>query len=293
MTVRKYIVLLLCVLLSMSAIAQMDENMQPFYLWDTPYQQPEQVEVNIGVSLDSIFPPREVQPPVLRRSLFANTTLPVTNDGLQERKVTTPTPWLFVVLVLHIALLFLYYNRFKLRISDLIKAATDHRAMDRMVRGNNISNLNLLPMGLFVTTALATSLYLLALVQNGFLAWLIAVAALAAAYLLRNRAARLLGNVFDDVEAVSTCITSNYIFHLLLATAITPLLLLQTYLPWGRDVVFYIIVFLTVAFLIWRLVRSLQLFLTFSKSRSFYLFFYLCTLEAVPLLVLLKWFLVQ
>lgn len=293
MTVRKCIVLLLCVLLSLSAIAQTDENAQPFYLWDTPYQQPEPTETNTGISLDSIFPMREIHAPTLRPSLFRHTTLPVSHDSLQERAATAPAPWLFAALVAIVALMFLYYNRNKLRIAELLKAAADHRAMDRLVRGNNLNTARLVPMGLFVTVTLATSIYIMALTHNGIAAWLILTAALSAAYMLRNLVARLLGNVFDDSDTVSTCITSNYIYHMLLATAITPLLLLQAYLPAGRDIAFYLIAALTTLCLATRLIRSLQLFLTFSKSRSFYLFFYLCTVEAVPLLVLAKWFFIQ
>ena len=290
----------------MSTFAQTDENAQPFYLWDTPYQQPEQTEVNTGISLDSIFPMREIQPPMVRRSLFTHTTLPVTHDDLQQRTAAAPAPWIFVALVLLIALMFLYYNRNKFHISALfmaaadhramdrlVRAAADHRAMDRLVRGNNLNTTRLVPMGLFVTVTLATSVYLMALTHNGITAWLVLAAVLFTAYILRNLVARLLGNVFDDKDAVSVCITSNYIYHLLLATALAPLLLLQAYLPWGRDIIFYIMAALTALCLIIRLIRSLQLFLTFSKSRSFYLFFYFCTVEAVPLLVLAKWFLIQ
>jgi hypothetical protein len=277
----------------MSVVAQTDENTQPFYLWDTPYQQPEQADVNTGIALDSIFPPHEIQAPVIRLSLFRHTTLPVTHDDLQQRTTTAAAPWLFAALVILIALMFVYYNRNKLHIADLLKAAADHRAMDRLVRGNNLNTARLVPMGLFVTATLATSLYLMALTHNGITAWIILTAALFAAYILRNLVARLLGNVFDDGDTVATCITSNYIYHLLLATVIAPLLLLQTYLPWGRDTVFYIIASFTAVCLVLRLFRSLKLFLTFSKSRSFYLFFYLCTVEAVPILALLKWFLVQ
>lgn len=193
MTVRKCIVLLLCVLLSMSAVAQTDENTQPFYLWDTPYQQPEQTEADTGISLDSIFPPREIQAPLLRPSLFNHTTLPVTHDDLQQRAFTTAAPWLFAMLIILIALMFLYYNRNKLRIADLLKAAADHRAMDRLVRGNNLNTTRLVPMGLFVTVTLATSVYLMALTHNGITAWLVLAAALFTAYILRNLVARLLG----------------------------------------------------------------------------------------------------
>ena len=294
MAVQRRIILLLCILLSLSATAQTAEIVRPFYLWDTtPYPLPEQTEVITGIPLDSIFPPRELLPPVVRPSLFSHTTLPLTHDDLQERANTAPAPWLFAALVVLLGLLFLYYKRTKLRIIDLLKAATDHRAMDRLIRGNNLTTTRLVPMGLFVIATLATSIYLMALSHNGITAWLLLFGALTIAYMLRNIVARLLGNVFNDSDTLSAGIASNYIYHLLLATSIAPLLLLQAYLPVGRETVFYIIVALTALELLLRLFRALKLFLTLSKSRSFYLFYYLCTVEIVPLLVIAKWFFAQ
>ncbi len=294
MAVRRRIILLLCVLLSLSATAQTTEIVRPFYFWDTtPYPLPEQTEVITGIPLDSIFPPREILPSVVRPSLFKHTTLPVTHDALQERTSTAPAPWLFAALVVLLGLMFLYYNSTKLRITDLLKAATDHRAMDRLIRGNNLNTTRLAPMGLFVIATLATSIYLMALSHNGITAWLLLFAALSIAYMFRNIVARLLGSVFNDVETLSAAVASNYIYHLLLATAIAPLLLLQAYLPVGRETVFYIIIALTVLELLLRLLSALKIFLTLSKSRSFYLFYYLCTVEIVPLLVIAKWFFAQ
>lgn len=293
MAIRKYIILLLSVLLSLSVTAQTDENAQPFYLLDTPYQQPEQVDVNTGISLDSIFPPREIQPLVMRPSLFRHTTLPVTNDSLMERPSTAPSPWLFAALLIFIALLFLYYNNHKLRIIDLLKAAADHRAMDRLVSGNNLNTANTMPMGILAIVGISTSIYLMFLSQYGFLIWLLLIAAISICYLLCNAMTRLFGNVFDDSAAISACLTSNYIYHLLIATAIAPLLLLQTYLPIGRDIVFYIIASLAAVEFVIRIFRSIKLFLTLSKSRSFYLFYYFCAIEIIPISVLIKWLLTQ
>ena len=37
-----------------------------------------------------------------------------------------------------------------------------------------------------------------------------------------------------------------------------------------------------------RLIRGLQLILTFSKTPKFYLFYYLCILEIVPIIIIIK-----
>ena len=266
---------------------------EPFYLWDEPYPMPAQEEVNVGIPLDSIFPPREAQPLVQRPSLFTHTTLPVTNDGLQERPATAPAAWLFGLLVLLCGCLILYYKNHKLNVVDLLNSAVDRRAMDRLVRGNNLNTVRLVPMGLLAAAALSTSIYLMAMSHTGVTGWLLLTGGLIAAYLLRNGVIALLGSIFEDSDATTAYITSNFMYHLLLATATVPLLFLQTYMPGGRDVLFYIIAGLTALCLLVRLFRGLKLFLTLSRSHSFYLFYYLCTVETIPLLVLIKWFFAQ
>ena len=269
------------------------QTAQPFYMWDTVYQLPVESEVNTGIPLDSIFPPREVQPPAVRRSLFTHTTLPVTHDGLQARKDGTPAPWLFAILVLICASIIIYYKSHKLRIIDLLRGATDRRAMERLLRGNNLSSTSLVPMGLLTIASLGTSIFLMAMSHTGIIGWLLLVAGLTVAYLLRNGIIAFLGNVFEDGDATSAYIGSNYLYHMLLATATAPLLLFQAYTPGGGEAFFYVVAGLTALCLVTRLFRGLKLFLTLSRSRSFYLFYYLCIVETIPFLVLIKWFFAQ
>ena len=269
------------------------QTTQPFYLWDTPYQLPEQAEVNTGIPLDSIFPPHEIQAPVVRRSLFTHTTLPVTHDDLQQRPETHSTPWVFVYLIALCGLLFLYHSHRKLHLSDMLHSAFDRRAMDRLVRGANLSGVGLLPMGVFAIAALSLLIYLQAMAHAGFYTCLLVGLALTALYLVRNAAIHFLGNVFEDSDATSAYITSNYIYHNNLAVGLVPLLFLTAYLPWGKEAAFYTAAGLTALCLLLRLFRGLKLFLTLSKSRSFYLFYYLCTVELIPLLVVTKWFFAQ
>lgn len=266
---------------------------QPFYMWEEAYPMPEQDEVNVGIPLDSIFPPREVQPLVVRPSLFTHTTLPVTHNDLQARPDNTPAAWLFALLLLLCGALILYYKSHKLRLIEILSGTVDRRAMDRLVRGNNLNTMRLVPMGLLAIAALSTSIYLMAMSHTGVVGWLMIAGGLTVAYLIRNGIIALLGSTFEDSDATTAHITSNYMYHLLLATVTIPLLFLQTYLPGGCETLFYIIAGFTAFCLVVRLFRGLKLFLTLSKSHSFYLFYYLCTVELIPLLVLTKWFFAQ
>lgn len=266
---------------------------QPFYLWESHYQQLSQDGMNTGIPFDFIFPPREVQAPVVRKSLFTHTTLPVKHDTLQERTSTVQPAWLFALLIVLCGLLFLYFSRLKLRIPALVQSTVDHRAMERLVRGNNLVTARLLPMGLFAIATLSTSIYLMAMAHVGITAWLLLTAGLIVAYMLRNQLIRLLGNIFEDSEATTAYITSNYMYHISLAICLTPLLFLQAYAPWSGDTVFYIVAALTLLCLTMRLIRGLKLFLTLTNSSSFYLFYYLCIVEIIPIILLVNWFFAQ
>ena len=60
------------------------------------------------------------------------------------------------------------------------------------------------------------------------------------------------------------------------------------YLPWGNGVVLDILAGLIVVEFIVRLFRGMKLFLTQSSNAHFYLFYYLCIVEFIPILVLIK-----
>ncbi len=265
----------------------------PFYQWDTtPAPMPE-AEVNVGLPLDSLFRPHDVAEPVYRQSMFVPSAIAPEHHQLLPRTNTAQPAWVFVLLMALVALVYLYYRIRKIKPAQLPQAIVDHRAMDRMVRDNNLVPIRLMSIGIFTMAVLATVLHQEAMADTGFGGWALLTVVLSAAYMLRLGLIRLLGNIFDRQEAVSTYITSNYLYHLALTTLALPLLPLFIYLPWGNDVVFYILSGLAALCFLARLIRGLQVFLTFSKGSSFYLFYYLCIVEIAPLVILAKWFFAQ
>ena len=265
----------------------------PFYQWDTTPAPIPEPEVNVGLPLDSLFRPYDVAEPVYRQSMFVPSAIAPEHQQLLPRTNTAQPAWMFVLLMTLVALVYLYYHIRKIKPKHLPQAIVDHRAMDRMVRDNNLTPMRLMSIGIFTMAVLATMLHQKAMVHTGFAGWLLLTAVLSTAYMFRLGLIRLLGNIFDRQEAVSTYITSNYLYHLSLTTLTLPLLPLFIYLPRGNDMVFYIIAGLAALCFLARLIRGLQVFLTFSKSSSFYLFYYLCIVEIAPLVILAKWFFAQ
>lgn len=271
-------------------------SIQPFYHWDTIPYVVETPAPDLGVAVnDSVavyfLPDSAVTvEPAVRPSLFREQVLVARHTDLQPRTDTSAPVWVFGVLVALLALLTLYYRTCKLRFTTLVPLLFDSRAMDRTLRNNNLNRrIRFVPMGILMLFCLMLAVHQTALAKTGVGGYLLLVAAMAAFYLLRNGLLRLLGLVFDNKTAVDLYITSNYLYHLTLASLTLPLLFLQTYLPSGQSVVLTMLAVVVVLEMIMRLFRGMKLFLTQSSGPYVYLFYYLCIVELAPVLVLIKW----
>ena len=275
----------------------LDLNTQPFYQWDgTPYVVETDVS-DMGVAVgDTTFSPFfvpdscVVHDTVVRPSLFKEHALAAQHDGLVTRSEMSTPVWVFGLLLALVALLTFYYRTCKLRLKDIGTVLVDSRAMDRTLRNNNLNNrFRFLPMGLLMLACVMLPVHQMALAKTGFGGYVLLVAAVATLYLLRNGLLRLLAIIFDNGTAVDSYITSNYFYHLALATLTLPLLLPLAYMPFGKNVLLYLLAGVLAVELAMRLFRGLKLFLTQSSGPYIYLFYYLCIVEVTPILVLIKW----
>lgn len=264
-----------------------------FYQWDSIPYPIEEHTPDPGVATDSCYSLYMVQgeavDTLVRPSMFTGHGLDQIHGGMTIRTFLGLESWIFVLLVVLTALLTLYYRQHKLHIADMLQSLFDSRAMDRMLRNNNLTRtIQLIPIGLLVVAGIALPVHLVAMRHTGIMGYLLLWAAVAAAYLLRNGIIRLLGAIFDD-HAVDSYITSNYLYHLALATLVLPLAFLYCYMPYGHDAIGYGLLGVTLLEFLLRLFRGMKLFLTQSTASHFYLFYYLCSVELVPILVLIKW----
>ncbi len=265
----------------------------PFFQWDTTTADSvyEVHEVDLGIPLDSIFPAIDRPEPQMRQTLFTNHGMAVQHEQPIARHSDAAPAWAFGLLIMLTVLTFVYYNSRKIRFSELLKSTIDHHATDRLVRSCNMGRpLTLAPIGFLLTAVLAVVGYHAAMAHTGPIGYLLLAAGLAVGYILRNGVIRLLGNIFGNQDAVASYTISNYLYHLVLTTALIPMLFLFIYMPWGNEIVLYIIVALVALSFIMRISRGIKVFLTSSRDHSFYLFYYLCTVEIVPILILIKLF---
>ncbi len=250
------------------------------------------------LSLDSVFAAYLPKEAVQHPSLFTEHSLQPQHDAAIANTIHHTPGWIFGLFVILIALLSLYLNSFRVQIRRLFGSAISLREMEYFYRDNNFKRpASVLPMMLFYAAAMALCLFFFAdtnhialFYAQPWANYLVLFGLLAAYFLLKNALIYLLGNIFSNLNAARLYNANNYIYQLSAAFVLLPLSLFAFYGPcegqqWSR-LLLYIVAF---AFFI-RFFRGIKLILTNANSSKFYLFYYLCTLEIVPLLILGKEF---
>ena len=267
----------------------LDMNALPFWQWQSTL--PESETFITGIPSDSIHPIHETPDTVFHESIIAPHTLPVIHNNMESRTSNNSPAWIFVALLLFSALTCWIFRLRNIKLGHLLKSAIDLRAMDRLVRDCNLNRtFTMLPMGLLMVAVLCLPIHQFLFVPNGIPGYLALFVAVGLLYILRNWLLRLLGNTFGNRQGINQYITSNYLYHLIETTVAIAILFPYFYLPGGRTATTWILVIcLCIGFLI-RFFRSTKIFLTHPNGSCFYLFYYLCGVEILPILVLLKWF---
>lgn len=266
----------------------LDLTALPFWQWTIDETTAE--DIDTGIPFDSIHRPHEAKDTVFRPSLFKEHTLQVQHRENLTRVDNSIPAWIFICLILITGLTALYVRLRKIKLVDLLKSLIDHRSLDRLIRDCNLNRtLILMPIGALLVCTVCLPIHCQILGRSDFLSYLVLTVAVSLLYFLRNGIMRLLGKSFEQHQGVILYITNNYLFHLFETIIVVALLFPFFYLPGGQSAIFTAIVaFLAIAF-VWRFVRGMKVFLTLSNSSCFYLFYYLCIVELIPLLVLTKW----
>lgn len=244
---------------------------------------------------DSLFAKYEGLAPRHRKSMFATNTHTTAEPQTLAHRTETSSDWIFGTIIILLTLISIYINSQKFKIKDIFLSVFDTRVLERVFRENNIRTASLLPMeGIYLASLALIILkstqtlghFVISLPQPLFFG--ITLAALIAFILLKNSFIRLLGNIFDDRAATMLYISSNNLFYFIGGLTTTPLLLLLFYISGAQDTLLKTtLIIIAIVFTI-RLLRGMQLILTNSKTSKLYLFYYLCILEIIPILVMAK-----
>ena len=245
---------------------------------------------------DSIFAPYAADSlTTYRESMFVKSVTHTSNNEPAMRNTTSGFDWMFFVIMLLLTLISIYINQTRFSLKDILTSLFDQRAQSRVERENNVKIRNLIPMtGIYLASA-ASIITLLACGEHGVrltvslpVFYLATVGVLFLYILLRGGLIRLIGNIFEDSASVQLYLTNNHLFYFVGGILLTPLLLFVYYAGAGQTTALYIAIGIISIVLTIRFIRGIQLILTNSKTSKLYLFYYLCILEIVPILVMAK-----
>jgi hypothetical protein len=243
---------------------------------------------------DSIFTPVKQAPPEVRKSLFSHHELTVQHNHEIDIHHEGTNGWFLGVIILSIFLLCIYLRRKQIDLLTLLQSAIDHRAMGRMLRDTNLTHApDQAPIALLMLLPVTLVGYFFLFSHPGnmwrdILQYLMVYAASIVIYFTRNGIFRFIGNAFNNGDSVHIYLSSNYIYHLLYTICATALAFFVCYTDSVGKVFFYILAGIIALLFTIRMIRGLKLILTFSKTPKVYLFYYLCILEIVPIIVITK-----
>lgn len=262
---------------------------------DTSYIPPV-VEPEKPVNLDSLFQAYCAQEQEVRPSLFVGHELPASNGGGSGRHGEQHVAdWVFLALLLLGGLVSLLANSSRLKMADVFRSAFNNRSLARLYRENSSKHFRMLvPMSLiYVATLALLGLncdavgYTLPYGLHGLAVYAVAIVVAIACYFLRNGLIQLFGSAFDNGDATRIYIANTYIYNTIGAMALLPLAFITLYSS-AAKVLFYVSAAVVALLFLMRLVRGMMLIISAVKNSRFYLFYYLCILEVVPILIAFK-----
>lgn len=247
--------------------------------------------------LDSVFADYKPKEVLHHNSIFTDHSLQPVHPNAIPRTCAEAPNWFLVLAAIVLALLSLFTHNTHIRARTLIPSAFNVRNMERFYRENNFNrSITMLPMLLFYAASLALCLFAIAhtpsytmLSIHGILACLMLFVALTAYLILKTGFISLLGNVFNE-KAYSLYISNNYVYQFLSSFILLPMAVVALFGNISADIAFKMIFISAAILFVMRLFRGMKLILTHSTNSKFYLFYYLCILEIVPLLVIGKHF---
>lgn len=269
---------------------------EPFYTYDTLPQESTIVEDTAMLPIDSVFYSYTLTERPIHKSLFTHHQLQPENSGSIARHQGEDIQWIFGVIVILIAALCAYSRINRLGFFDVLKSMVDSRAMNRTIRELNLNRRNaLLPIAFIVSTIFTLIIFHYAnyyiesiLSVPNYLSFLYILVATTILFIARNGFIRFIGNTFEQSSLIGTYIISNYFYFLCESIILIPLCMLHYFTIGIGNIAINIILIIVAIIFCARLFRGFKLILTISKASSLQLFYYLCILELVPILILAK-----
>lgn len=206
---------------------------------------------------------------------------------------STNNDWIFLLLAVCFILLAWIQVFFRKRFFQVLQSLYSEKRVNFLIRDGNLFK-EQIALGLGFVYISSCSLILLLIgkvifkvsLGNDLMTFLKIFLALILFILFKYILIRVLRTVFQTAEATSRYLLNSLIFSLNLGVIILPFLVMIIYT--GFIILIYSVLILMAIIFIFKLFRGLYVGIVYSKFSIFYLFLYLCTVEILPVIIVVK-----
>lgn len=236
---------------------------------------------------------------IFRKSLFTGHQLQCKNINSLSTHTMLPS-WLTIIAVLLIYGLVRIKISYNKRIKQIMNGLYAVRYVAQINREDGIFNhkgaLELFLIFVFSSAMLIYFYYAniteMALSSFKWSAFLKISGIIIVIYLVKTIIYSLFARIIRLEKELSMYLTNVILFNEALGLALMPIVIIIIYMPYeNKEWLYYIALFFFSALYIFRFVRGITIVSSTSKFSKLYLFLYLCTLEILPLLLIIKYLL--
>jgi hypothetical protein len=253
-----------------------------------------------GISDDSLFiknrilPAKIVRPKTYEKSLFSQHQLQPSGKVSVEKSKMNPAWVSGVILICFFLFAIAQYSYFR-RMQQLFKAFFANRLFIQLSRDGGLYR-ERISIFLFSSFIIAMSLFIFTIYDFYYtlpdstgaeiLLFVKIFIGVLLFYLLKMGLFNLSGIIFKSVKEASDYVLNIFIFGQIAGVALLPVIVLVAYIH--SETMIYAGVAMLTSLYLYRIFRGLVISGSNAKISVYYLFLYLCTLEILPLILILK-----
>lgn len=248
--------------------------------------------------IQTIAPPKDT---TKTQSLFQNHLLETKNSS-PEIHYTKYDYWVAGILFLSFILFTWLYVSNRKRLNQIIKGFFIPRFTNQLKR-EEFSFTNRVSIFLWILFVLSLTLFfsellsffnIPALSESTAISYLIIAFFIIVVYIIKVIAIKLLGYIFQTNKEASDYILTIYLFGNTLGLILLPIVISIAFIKQISPAIFiYTGICTIVAFMLTRIIRGFIIGYNSLRFSLFYLFLYLCALEILPFVIMVKLFLIR
>lgn len=251
------------------------------------------IHTNFTIINEHFYSPKKADSILFTHSILQNHCLQTKYIHPHVHNVEN-TDWIFGVFLL--CVLFFSWSKlfYKKRLSILFKAFFARRLMNQLVRDGNLVNERIsIPLSFIYIASFSFLIYLSMKFSGyvfsgfeGFFTYLKIFIAIVSLSFAKFLIIRFIGNIFKNYDQSFEYRITELMFYLVYGIISIPFLLLINY---SESIFFlYILLFISAIWFCYKLFRDFAIGLSNVKFPILYILLYICTVEIMPLFVIIK-----